>query len=129
MNSKKTKNTLLKSFKCAFDGIFHYLLKERNFRIHVSIAVLVIIAGFFFQITRMEWVAVLLLVAFVLSLEAINSCIERICDFISPGYDRRIKAIKDISAGFVLISAIISVVVGCIIFIPYIFALLQSFTL
>jgi Diacylglycerol kinase len=112
--------TLLQSFKYAFEGIFRFLLKERNFRIHTLIAILVIVAGFVFRIERMEWVAVLLLIAIVLISEAVNSCIERICDFISPGYDKRIKAIKDISAGFVLIGAIISVIVGCIIFLPYI---------
>ena len=120
MNSKKRKITLIQSFKYAFEGIFRFLMKERNFRIHVLITFLVIIAGFIFRIERIEWVVILLLVAIVLISEAINSCIERICDFISPGLDKRIKAIKDISAGVVLIGAIISIIVGCIIFLPYI---------
>ena len=120
MNSKKRKITLIQSFKYAFEGIFRFLMKERNFRIHVLITFLVIIAGFIFRIERIEWVVILLLVAIVLISEAINSCIERICDFISPGLDKRIKAIKDISAGVVLIGAIISIIVGCIILLPYI---------
>jgi Diacylglycerol kinase len=120
MSSKKRKITLIQSFKYAFEGIFRFLMKERNFRIHVLITFLVIIAGFIFRIERIEWVVILLLVAIVLISEAINSCIERICDFISPGLDKRIKAIKDISAGVVLIGAIISIIVGCIILLPYI---------
>ena len=126
MDPNNQKSTLIKSFEYAFSGIFRSLVKERNFQIHLIITFLVVIAGFYFRIEKMEWVSLLLMIAFVLSLEAINSCIERICDFISPEYNEKIKTIKDVSAGFVLIAAIIAVVIGCIVFIPYLISCFNS---
>lgn len=110
---------LLKSFKYAFRGI-RYLFGERNFRIHTIIAALVIFFGFIFQIDKYEWITILILIAFVLASEGINSSIERICDLIASGYSERIKKIKDISAAAVLICAIVSAIIGIMIFWPYI---------
>ena len=123
MKSDSTKNTLIKSFRCAFEGL-RFLSCERNFRIHILIAALVVIAGFSFQIGRIEWICLLLIIAIVLTLEAVNSGIERICDIISLKYDKRIKIVKDIAAGAVLIAAIIAVIIGCLIFLPYIYTCL-----
>lgn len=81
----------------------------------------VIVAGFFFKITEIEWLIVLLASALVLSLEALNSAIERVCDLYSEEKNLKIKVIKDISAGAVLIAAIFALAIGVIVFWKYIF--------
>ena len=121
MSTKKNENTLFQSFKYAFNGISS-LFKERNFKIHSIIALLVIIAGFFFRITIAEWILLLLTISSVFVAEALNTCIEKVCDFITPNYHKRIGIIKDIAAGAVLIAVIISVIIGILVFRPYIWA-------
>lgn len=79
---------------------------------------IVVAAGFFFHLSLIEWAVILLTIGLVLITEMINSVIERVMDFIQPGYDERIKEIKDIAAGVVLVTALISVVVGILIFGP-----------
>jgi len=115
------KRSLLKSFDAAFSGLKVLFCNERNFRFHLFIGALTIGACVFFRIKTTEWIAVLVMIALVLCAEALNTGIEYICDLISPEYNLRIKRIKDIAAGAVLLVAIIAFIVGCIIFIPYIF--------
>lgn len=108
------------SFVYAFSGIA-YLLKERSFRIHFLALISVIIAGVYFNITDGEWIAVLTVSSAVMALEAINSAIERLCDLYSNEQNTKIKVIKDISAGAVLIVVIFAICVGCLVFWKYIF--------
>lgn len=110
----------LNSFKYAFSGL-NYLIKERSFRIHILALCVVISAGFYFDIELTEWLAILIISALVITLEALNSAIERLCDLYSTDQNPKIKAIKDISAGAVLVTAIFAVVIGCLIFWKYIF--------
>ena len=118
--------TVFKSFKVAFEGLHDALLHERNFRIQVVVFILVIIAGFLFQISATEWIFILLCAAVVLSTEIINSSIEKLCDFVSPEIHALIKKIKDFSAAAVLVATILSVIIGAIIFLPKIVALINS---
>lgn len=104
------------SFKFAFSGIFHLLKTERNFKIHIFAFVLVIVAGFYFKIERFEWMALLIVSAIVISLEAFNTSIEKLCDLYSTEKNEKIKIIKDIAAGSVLISVLFSIVIGVLIF-------------
>ena len=99
-----TRQSLLKSFQHAFEGIIHTIKKERNIKIHLSFMCAVILCGFYFHITKIEWMICLILFALVLSLELVNTAIEAVVDL----------------AGAVLISAIISAIIGLMIFIPYI---------
>jgi diacylglycerol kinase len=115
----------LKSFLFALNGLSEAIRHEKNFRIQFVIALLVIGAGFFFSVSAMEWMSILICIAMVLSFEIMNSAIEKLCDFVCPSINPAIKKIKDLSAGAVLLSAIISFIVGCIIFIPKIIMLLQ----
>jgi diacylglycerol kinase len=115
----------LKSFLFALNGLGEAIRHEKNFRIQFVIALLVIGAGFFFSISATEWMAILICIAMVLSFEIMNSAIEKLCDFVCPSINPTIKKIKDLSAGAVLLSAIISFIVGCIIFIPKIKMLFQ----
>jgi diacylglycerol kinase len=113
-------NGLLKSFRYAGNGIL-LALKERNFRIHILIFAMVIVLGFYFKITSSEWLVILLISALVLTLEMVNSSIERTCDLYSKENNDVIRKIKDIAAGAVLVSAVFAVVIGIIIFRKYIF--------
>jgi diacylglycerol kinase len=113
----------IKSFGFAFNGLKILILEEHNSRVHLIAAILVIIAGFYFQISILEWLAIILSIGFVITLEIINSAIENISDFISPEKHNSIKKIKDLSAAGVLISALTALVIGLIIFIPKVSAL------
>ncbi|WP_276132973.1 diacylglycerol kinase family protein [Polluticoccus soli] len=108
----------------AVAGIRSFFSTEQNGRAQGIIALLVVTAGFLFRITAMEWVLVLGCIALVICLEMVNSAIEKVCNLITSEYNPAIKVIKDIAAGAVLLAAIISAVIGAIIFLPYINSIL-----
>ena len=114
----------LKSFKYAFNGLKILIREEHNARIHVFIAVCVLLAGLLFEISAGEWIAVTLCIGLVIALEMINSAIENLADFVSPEKHDRIKKVKDLAAGAVLLGAVIAVVVGLIVFLPKIIIVL-----
>lgn len=114
----KQKNNLLRSFINAFRGIGLLFAKERNAQIHLLALVLVSILGVVLHISMNEWLILLLLFALIISLEAVNSALERQCDLIQPEQDPFVRDIKDLAAGAVLWSAIIAVIAGGIIFVP-----------
>ena len=118
---RKKRKKLRNSFKYAFEGIGEAWKTEQNLKIHFVIMALVIIAGFMFKISAMEWIVCLLLFAIVISLELINTAIETTVDIAMPEINEKAKYAKDIAAGAVLFSAIVSVIVGLIIFLPKIF--------
>lgn len=111
----------LKSFVFAFSGIFQLLKTERNFKIQLLALVIVIVAGIYFNISKFEWIAVLSISALVLSLEALNSSIEKLCDLYTEEQNPKIKIIKDIAAGSVLIAAIFAVAIAVVILENYFF--------
>lgn len=113
----------IKSFGYAFNGLRILIREEHNARIHVFATITVVLAGFYFDISMIEWIAISLSIGFVISLEIINSAIENIADFISPEKNDAIKKIKGLSAAGVLISALTALIIGLIVFIPKIFAL------
>lgn len=109
----------IKSFSYAFAGLKVLFKEEHNARIHAVATLLVVAAGIFFRITDGEWIAVVLCIGMVISVEAVNSSIERCTDFVKQERDDRKRDIKDLGAAAVLVCVIASAVVGCIIFIPY----------
>ena len=109
---------MLKSFVYAFNGLRLLLKEEQNARIHFVASVIVILAGFYFRLNAYEWMAIIFSIGLVITVEIINTAIENIADFISPGKNENIKTIKDLSAAAVLISAIIAVSIGLIVFLP-----------
>mgnify|MGYP000123404719 FL=1 len=117
-NLKKKRKKLINSFKYAFNGLAEAWKKEQNIKIHVLIMIFVIIAGFLLKISIAEWIVCLILFAMVISLELINTAIEITVDIAMPKINERAKFAKDISAGAVLFSAIISAIIGIIIFLP-----------
>lgn len=107
-----------KSFKFAFNGIRLLITKEHNAWIHCFAAICVVIGGIVLGLTRMEWIAVTIVIGVVLAAEAVNSSIEALADLVSPDYNEAIKRTKDLAAGAVLFVAIAAAIVGLIIFIP-----------
>ena len=108
----------LRSFGFAFNGLKILFSEEHNARIHLIAAVIVIIAGFCFHISALEWMAVVLAIGLVITMEIINSAIENMADFVSPERHEMIKKIKDLSAAGVLVSAVTALIIGLIIFVP-----------
>jgi undecaprenol kinase/diacylglycerol kinase (ATP) len=106
------------SFGYALNGLKILFKEEPNARIQLLLATVVIIAGFVFKISLTEWIAIVFAIGFVLAMEAINSAIEGIADFVSPQKHGMIKKIKDLSAAGVFISAITALVIGLIVFLP-----------
>jgi diacylglycerol kinase len=125
-NNKYKAEDFFKSQGHARNGIKLIFKNERNFRIILKIAIVVIIAGFTFQISYTDWIALCLVISMVIISETINSAIEALCDTVSLDYKVNIKYAKDVSAGAVLVSAIVSVITGLIVFMPYLIAGVQK---
>ena len=111
---------LSKSFAHATRGIVHSLKYEQNFKIHFLAALAVIGLGLYFSITVTEWLFLIVVITLVLALEMLNSIVEDILDATSPHFSKSARAVKDVMAGAVLVTAIGAVVVGVIVFYPYI---------
>lgn len=119
------KTSLLNSFKYAFEGIWSVIKKERNLKIHIVIMFLVIVFGIIFNISKIEWFVCILLFGGVIALEIMNTAIETTVDLITMEKNPKAKLAKDASAGAVLIMAIISVIIGLMIFMPKILECLK----
>ena len=115
----------IKSFQYAFTGVWTMLKSQHNAWIHALATCIVIIAGFFFSITSTEWCFLVLSVMSVWTAEALNTAFEFLADVASPDFHPLVEKAKDVAAGAVLITAICSVVVGLIVFIPYIEKLIK----
>ena len=108
----------IRSFKYAFNGIWQVIRHEANFRIHLFAALLVILLGLYVNISANEWLVIILTIGGVMTTELINSAIENLVDIVHPEHHKKAGLIKDISAGAVLIMAIVAAVIGFVIFIP-----------
>jgi diacylglycerol kinase (ATP) len=113
--SQRSPSTL-DSFNYAFEGIIHVLRTQRNMRIHFAIAVVVLIVAVFADVTKLELIALLLAISFVLVAEMINTAVEGAIDVATSSFDPMAKLAKDIAAGAVLIAAINAVAVGYLVF-------------
>ena len=111
---------LLKSFSCAAKGIFLVAATQRNMKIHIGITVGVLGAGWFFHITRTEWLILIITILMVLMGEMLNTALEKVVDLVSPEYHVLAGQAKDIAAGAVLLAAMGAVVVGILLFGPYV---------
>jgi len=116
---KKYKQTFFfNSVKHALNGIKATFINERNFQIHVFLALLAILLGIVLKITILEFIIILLLIALVLGFELINTSIEHLADEVDLQYNSTIKKVKDAMAGAVLVLSIASVIIGLSIFLP-----------
>ena len=111
----------LKSVGYAFKGAFLLLKTESSIKIQFVITVIVTIAGFYYNISSNEWIAQVLAIGLVLSIEGVNTAIEEMADFIHPERHEKIGLIKDIAAGAVLVASVSASIIGLIIYLPKIF--------
>lgn len=111
-------NGRLKSLGFAFKGAYKLITTEHSVMVQFSLAILVTLAGFYFQITKEEWLIQTLAIGMVLSIEGLNTAVEKIADFIHPDYHQKIGFIKDIAAGAVFFAALAAIAVGLIIYLP-----------
>jgi len=102
----------------ALKGAVKLITTEHSVMVQFSIGVLLIFAGFYFQITATEWMFQTLAVGLVLSIEGLNTAVEKIADFIHPDFNEKIGFIKDIAAGAVFFAAMTAIAIGLIIYIP-----------
>ncbi|RKS53502.1 diacylglycerol kinase (ATP) [Gillisia mitskevichiae] len=105
----------------AIKGALILLKTEPSIQVQAVISVLICIAGFYFDITKTEWIFQVLAIGLVLSTEGLNSSIEGIADFVHPDFHSKIGYIKDVAAGAVLFSALTAVIIACFIYLPYLF--------
>jgi diacylglycerol kinase (ATP) len=108
----------IRSFKFALRGVWLLITTEHSIMVQFSIAIIMTIVGFVFDISAIEWMFQLLAVGMVLVAESLNTGIEKLSDFIHPDYHKKIGFIKDISAGAATFAAIIAVIIGLIIYLP-----------
>lgn len=111
----------LKSVRYAFNGALYLFKTESSIKIQLFIAVFVTITGFYFEISKTEWMCQVAMIGLVMSIEGINTAIEYIADFVHPDHHSSIGRIKDIAAGAVFIASLAAVAVAFIIYIPKIF--------
>ena len=128
-SGKETKPFRLKdrmrSFSYAFSGIGVLLKREHNARIHLVILIIVIIAGIILKIPASGWIAIVFAAGLVFISECFNTAIESLSDVVSPENNNKIKITKDVAAAGVLISAIVSVIIGIIVFLPAILEIIR----
>jgi diacylglycerol kinase (ATP) len=107
---------VLDSFNFAFEGIIHTLRTQRNMRIHLAVAFIVIVTALIVNVTKLELIALLISITFVLIAEMINTAVEAAIDIATTSFDPMAKLAKDIAAGAVLIASVNAVAVGYLVF-------------
>ncbi len=111
---------MFKSFGYAFRGFKKTYKEEQNIRVQIIVGIFVLLLAFFVRLSRIEMSIIIFLIVLVILMELANSAVERIADILKPRINTYIKEIKDIMAAAVLLASIMSVIVGLIIFWPYI---------
>jgi len=114
------------SFIYAFRGIYYAFRTQHNLWIHLSVMIVVIVSGVFFQLSLYEWGIVVLACGLVLTAELMNTAIEFLVDVVSPERQDKAGRIKDIAAGAVLIAAVSAAVAGLLVFLPKMILLIKS---
>ena len=114
---------LLKAFKCAFNGVKHAVLTQRNFKIHIIVALLALIMSAAFKLATTEFAIVVICIFLVFAFELVNTAIESIVDLVSPDWNLLAKHAKDCAAGAVLLVSFMSVIVALVIFLPKVIVL------
>ena len=108
----------LKSVTYAFNGAVKLITTEHSIMVQFTIAIVMTFVGFFMNITASEWLFQTLAIGLVMSVEGLNTAVEKIADFIHPNYHERIGFIKDIAAGAVFFAALTAIAIGLIIYVP-----------
>lgn len=123
IQDKRFVSGRIKSIGFAVKGAYKLVSTEHSVMVQFSTMILMIFAGFYFNISREEWMLQILAFGLVLAIEGLNTAVEKIADFIHPEFHDRIGFIKDIAAGAVLFAAFSAIAVGALIYVPKIFNL------
>ena len=110
----------LKSVSYALKGAIKLITTEHSVMVQFGLGIVMTIAGFYFDISKTEWLFQTFAIGLVMSIEGLNTAVEKIADFIHPNYHERIGFIKDIAAGAVFFAAITAIIIGLIIYLPII---------
>lgn len=113
------KKISILSFKYALEGVISALKEEPNLKIHILIAIVVLGLSYFLQISKQDWINIILVIGFVFAIEFTNTAIEAVVDAFTDKKHPGAKLAKDISAGAVLLAALTAVILGILIFVPY----------
>lgn len=111
----------LKSVGYAFKGMLVLIKTESSIKIQLCIAIAITVAGFYFNISKTEWIAQITMIGLVMSIEGVNTAVEYIADFIHPEHHPKIGLIKDVAAGAVFIASIVATIIAGLIYLPKIF--------
>jgi len=109
---------IIKSFSFAIEGLKTAFGQEVNFKAHAIIALVAIVMGIFLQLNYLEWSILFLTIALVIILELINTSVEAIVNLVEPEIKEQAKIAKDVSAAAVMIAAVVSIIVGLLLFVP-----------
>lgn len=121
MNNKS--RNLIASFGFALEGIAHAFRAQRNFKVHLGISLIVVIAGVALGVSVEQWAILAVTIALVLQAELVNTALEAVVDHVAPEFHALAKIAKDCAAGAVFVCAIVAVIVGLLILGPKLFAL------
>jgi diacylglycerol kinase len=110
------------SFKHAFEGIMWSIRTQPNYQVHLFLAFVALLGGYFYRISYTEFLIIILLVFVGLAIETINTAIEKTCDAVSLEYNEHLKVAKDVAAGAMLTFAFGAFVIAAVIFLPKMFA-------
>ncbi|OAD92646.1 diacylglycerol kinase [Aequorivita soesokkakensis] len=108
----------LKGCGYAFKGALLLLRNEASIQVQAVIAIIMAFAGFYFEISAVEWMLQIFAIGLVMSIEGLNTAVEEIADFVHPDFHNKIGFIKDVAAGAVFFAAITAIIIGCIIYFP-----------
>ena len=106
--------SLFNKFKVAFNGLL-IAFKDKSIILQVVIGISVFIFGIIYKFTALEWLWILSCIFIVILSEMFNTCIEYLCNLVDSNYNEKIKMIKDLSAGCVMLASLYSIVIGCLI--------------
>ncbi|HEX8472669.1 MAG TPA: diacylglycerol kinase family protein [Pyrinomonadaceae bacterium] len=116
----------IRSIRCALRGVGVMIASQHNAWIHAAATLLVVVAGLFFGLTRAEWCWIVLVIISVWTAEALNTAFEFLTDVASPEFHPLAAKAKDVAAGAVLITALGAILIGLVVFAPYLLELLQN---
>lgn len=114
------KHNLLDSFVFAIEGIKFAVIHNRNMRIHLIVAILVVVFSYLLHISIFEAGLVGIMILLVIATEMINTVVEEIVNMLTKEYMIEAKIAKDVSAGTVLLTSLVSIVIGVLVFLPHI---------
>jgi undecaprenol kinase len=119
-NKKKGFRRFLNSFKYSSEGLKYAYANEQSMTIHMMTSIAIIIMGFIFQISHIEWIIAFVIIGVVMGTELLNTAIEAVVDLVSPEFHPLAKIAKDTASAAVFVYSMIALVAGLMVFVPYI---------